>query len=514
VILGAARRQWPRSLFVVVVGVAFALRLPAVGFGLPVLNHPDEPVNVAVGVAMVDHGTIDPHYFAYPSQMFDVIAAVTWAQRLLTGHPTPGGVTVRSDTGIGYTSDPHLFLALRLFSLLLSVGACALVYLGVRGVTRRRWIAATAAATLAVSPLLVTNGVLITPDVYSEFWTAAALVGSLAIARRALTRDYLLTGVALGLAVGAKFNTVPLVVAIVVAHVAFHRGASLRWRGIGILLCCLGTVAVAFLATSPAALFDTHDFVTGALQEIHHYSTGHPGVAGSTPGFYLGTLFRDSPFLLVGAFAALLALTGRYRREVTVVGLYAACYAVLIGVQAVFFARNTLPLYPALALLAGLALATAADGVAVREVEPLRSGVRHARVAIATLAVVTVLAVPTVSSLAVPTTLDNTARAQARAWLGRHVRPGSTVVDESYGPWLEGAGFQVDHPVFAVGQPIPGNAAAIVVTEQGSGRFADAGLFPAEAAAYTALRDTYCTVATFDGGPWVEILVPCGGGGV
>jgi Dolichyl-phosphate-mannose-protein mannosyltransferase len=504
----AFRKLGSRSLLLAVVGTAVAVRLPAVGFGLPGLNHPDEPVNVDVGIAMVEHATVDPHFFAYPSLMFDVIAAGAWVQRLLTGHPVTSAAITRVDTGIGHTSDPHLFLALRLFSLLLSVGACALVYVALARITRRGWIAASASATLAVSPLLVANGVYVAPDVYCEFWAAAALLGSLAVARRALPRDYLLTGVAVGLAIGSKFNAAPLVVAVLVAHVAHHRGAAVRWRGVGAALCFVGAACVAFIVTSPASVLDTHAFVTGALAEVRHYSSGHPGVTGSASGFYLRTLFEDSPFLLVGAGAAVLALVGGYRTYVMVVGSYSLSYAVLIGTQVVFFSRNTLPLYPALAVLLGLAVATVADGVEHRPHVGHRGHLR-ARNAIAVLAVLAVLAPPLVASLSVPTTLDNTARAQALAWLRAHVPEGSTVVVDSYGPWLGGDRYHVDYAVFAIGQALPANAAAILLTEQGSGRFADPGLFPVQAAEYAAVRDTYCTAASFEGGPWVDVLVPC-----
>lgn len=507
--LHRVRKLLPRSLFLVVIGTALALRLPAVSFGLPDLNNPDEPVNVAVGVLMVDHGTANPHSFAYPSLMYDVIAGFTWLQRLLTGHHAAGAVTFRATTGVGFTSDPHLFLALRLFAVLLSVGACALVYVAVRRVTGRRWIAAVASATLAVSPLLVTNGVFVAPDVYCEFFAAAALLGSLAIARRGLATDYLLTGLAVGLAVGSKFNTAPLVVAVLVAHVVWHRRAVVRRRGLLTAGYFVAAAIVAFFVTSPAALLDTHAFVTGALTEVRHYSTGHPGVDGSSAAFYLDTLFGDSPFLLVGACAAGLALIGGHRREVAVVGLYALAYAALMGTQVVHFSRNALPLYPALAILLGLALATAADGVGFRFAEHRRVRVRYAQAAIAVLVVLAVLAAPLVSSVGVAATLDNEARAQARTWLQAHVPAGSTVVDESYGPWLGDAGYHVVYPVFAVETPIPANTAAIVITEQGSGRFDGDPHFPAQSAAYAAIRARYCTAASFTDGPWVEILVPC-----
>ena len=65
--------------------VAAGLRLPIVDFGLPFLWHPDEPSNIAIGAAMVDHGSWNPHSFLYPSLLYDVVAIVGRVQRAFGG---------------------------------------------------------------------------------------------------------------------------------------------------------------------------------------------------------------------------------------------------------------------------------------------------------------------------------------------------------------------------------------------------------------------------------------------
>lgn len=508
--VASSRRTWWTALWLPLVGlVGLAIRLPALLFGLPELNHPDEPTNVLVGVAMVNHGTLNPHSFSYPSLMYDVIAFVTWAQRTVSGHPPAHGGITQPVAGIGFTSDPHLFLALRIVSLLLSAGTCVLVYVAVRRVTGTRWIAALAGLVPAVSPLLVTNGVFIAPDVYSGFFTAAALLGALAIARRAWTSDYVWTGLAVGLAVGSKFNTVVVVVAVLVAHVVYHRRAFVRGRQLSALLYFVLCACAAFFVTSPAALTDPREFVSGALFEVRHYATGHPGAQGGSAQFYLATVWHDSPVLLVGALAALLALRERrYRKEVAVVGGYAVCYAVLIAVQFVHFDRNALPLYPALAILLGLAVSMGAGALRQLFADRPERG-NHVVAAAGTVAAAALLVLPLLGALTVPATLDNAARDQARDWLTAHVRPGATVVDESYGPYLGGTDLHVEYATFAIFGPVPRDAAAIVVTQQGSGRYTDGSLYPAENAAYRSLLRSYCTAATFTAGPWVRVLVPC-----
>ena len=56
---------------------ALLLRLYALGWGLPYVEHPDEPALVELVVRMVRNGDPNPHSFLYPSLFFYLLAAAT-----------------------------------------------------------------------------------------------------------------------------------------------------------------------------------------------------------------------------------------------------------------------------------------------------------------------------------------------------------------------------------------------------------------------------------------------------
>ncbi len=174
---------------VLVAVVAAALRVSAVSSGVPFLWNPDEPTNLRVGAVMVDHVSWNPHYFSYPSMLYDVIAMVGWVQRVVGGWHKGAGLAYYTyqhltyhtyqNQGINRTMDPHLLIVLRSVTVLLSIGTCVVVWGLCYFVTRRWWVATLAGLLLAVSPLMVANSVVVTPDMYSAFFTALGLLAAI-----------------------------------------------------------------------------------------------------------------------------------------------------------------------------------------------------------------------------------------------------------------------------------------------------------------------------------------------
>lgn len=491
----------------IVTAVGLALRLPAVGFGLPAMLHPDEPGNVVVGAKMAGNSDWDPHYFAYPSVMYDVEAMAIRVQGLFTGHMLNASDFGSQGIGINRTTDPDMVLFLRLITVALSVGLCLLVYGLVRHVTGRRWVAVGCALLGATSPLLITNGVYITPDTYSAFFTTATLAGALAVARRGRRLDYILAGLAVGLALGSKYDIVccvPVIVAYLVREGRqAYRPSSLLSFGYAAL-----AAVVSFVVSTPAALLDTNSLVNGLQTELSHYATGHAGAQGGAFGFYLSTLSHDQFLLLPGALLGVVAACfGCFRKETVVVAAYCVGYFALIASETVRFDRDLLPLLPGLMLLTAFGVAWIAELVAARRPEfP-----RRASLAVVTVVVAAVLVPAVVGAAGVPRTLDEAPRTEVSAWLDAHLPQGAAVIDEHYGPWLESSRYHLTEVSYVVAAgSLPGNQQAIVVTEQGSGRFIeDPTEYPHEAAVYQALLKSYCVAVKYTDGPWAEVLTPC-----
>ena len=517
-------RPWTVGLVAVVAAV---LRLPAVGSGLPFLWTPDEPTNVRFGALMVDHGTLNPHYFDYPSMLYYVVAAVGWVQRVVGGWHAEGGLALHmtyQNEGINRTTDPHLLIVLRLITVVLSIGVCVLVWGICYLITRRWWTATFAGLLLAVSPLMVANGVLVTPDTYSAFFTALGLLAAIWLMRRSSRLNYVLAGAAVGFAAGAKYNAVVIAVAVVAAHFLRypeakesvvspanpkHRGESFRqWAHQIVPLSMAGLTAVlAFLMTTPEAVLSFQQFRHDALVPVHLYSTGFfPGETGSSFAFYVHTLNGQGLVFPVFVGAGCIGLFGRWWREWAVAASFVLCYGWLMSAQRVHFDRNLLPVLPALVILGALGIGTIA--VRLRALTASRIWT-----AIAVSLVVAGLIPPIAASARLPSQLDEHPRSEAQAWIYRHVPVGSTVVVEIYGPWINTKRYRLvvaRELLYESAAPLPGDAAAIVLTEKGSGRFfADPNAFPAEVAIYQRLTSTHCLGAQYTDGPWIRVFVPC-----
>lgn len=491
----------------IVTAVGLALRLPAVGFGLPAMLHPDEPGNIIVGAKMAGNSDWNPHYFAYPSVMYDVEALAVRAQGLVTGHMLGASDFGSQGIGINRTTDPDMVVFLRLITVALSVGLCLLVYGMVRRVTGRRWVAVGAGLLGATSPLLITNGVFITPDTYSAFFTTATLAGALAVARRGKRLDYILAGLAVGLALGSKYDVV-CCVPVVVAYLVREGRNSLRPASVLSLVYAAVAALVSFVVSTPAALFDTHSLYTGLQTELSHYATGHAGAQGGALGYYLSSLSHDQFILIPGAVLGVVAACfGRYRKETVVVGAYCLGYFCLIASETVRFDRDLLPLLPGLMLLTGFGVAWTAELVAERR----PAFPRPAGLAVVTAVVAAVMIPAVMGATGVPKTLDEAPRSEASAWLDAHLPQGAAVIDEHYGPWLEPSRYHLTEVSYvAAAGPLPPNQRAIVITERGSGRFIeDPKDYPHQAAVYQALLKNYCVAVKYTDGPWVEVLTPC-----
>ena len=371
------RRRWSRrstaALVCVLAVVLLAVipRLFLVDFGLPDINHPDEPTNITVGETMVRHGTLIPGRYNYPSFLFDLIASVIKLAGLF-GHELGSTPIVRQmGLFVARSPDPGMVLALRLCSVAGSLAMAAVVTVVLLRTTGSRTAALVGGGLLALSPTAIESGVYVTPDTWTGLFCALALAGALAVLHRGSLWSYTWCGLAIGLAFGAKYNAVLVALALLAAHLLRHRRASLRLRALGALALSTAAALVTTLVITPAWLVEPRRVWKGLSYEIMHYSHGQPGHEGSAPVAYARALLGHEPLLLVLALLGVGGLVlrrsgGRLRPEAVVVGSFAVVYLLLIGSQTVSFDRNLLPVLPALALLAGFGIATVQDRVAGR----------------------------------------------------------------------------------------------------------------------------------------------------
>lgn len=120
----------------------------------------------------------------------------------------------------------------------------------------------------------------------------------------------------------------------------------------------LGCAAAAFLVTTPGVIFNTSDFLHGVGSELRHSAEGHGLVFAATGSGLLYavtvSLWHGLGRTIVGwlVVASGLAVIKRNKPALLILA-FCIPYFALVSVSHVRFARYTLPLFPAAALLVG-----------------------------------------------------------------------------------------------------------------------------------------------------------------
>jgi 4-amino-4-deoxy-L-arabinose transferase-like glycosyltransferase len=175
-----------------------------------------------------------------------------------------GAFANRDDYFVSYWLDngPVLLLA-RAAAVLATVGV---VWIGMRLAKRMAGGGAAflVGGVLALSPLLVTYGQLVTPDVWVALFSALAIARIVAIQQRGATADYVWAGIWIGLGISSKYTPLLLLPGVFAAHVLRAPApgapglaarkvqsfvASQPWLGVLV-------AAAAFAVTSPFVLLN------------------------------------------------------------------------------------------------------------------------------------------------------------------------------------------------------------------------------------------------------------------
>lgn len=266
-------------------------------------------------------------------------------------------------------------------------------------------------------------------DVPSAFFAAVCIgiVGRLLDEEK--TKDYLLAGLAAGLAASTKYPAGTVAVAIIGIWI-YHRFHQRNWRW-GLLWAGLTSIAV-FLALNPSLFVHTESALygrRGLFFGVRQYgSGGWLGVMPSSNTLY----YAERLVWTFGWLAPIIALAGFFglprdaRRRLTQILPFPVVYLFLICSMNMVVLRNLFPVIPALAVVLGVLLA----GVGAL----LRQRLSWPRLAVVALAVV-VLAQPALATfrqtvgLVRPSTRD-----MMRGWMLRELPQGTGVLKEAYTP--------------------------------------------------------------------------------
>ncbi|HEX6457983.1 MAG TPA: glycosyltransferase family 39 protein [Thermoleophilaceae bacterium] len=402
-----------------IVAVGLVLRVLHNTYGLPYVYNIDEGshfTNRAIGMF---GGSADPGYYQNPSA-YTYLVHLALRFQYGIGHVIPFGHY--SHAVRQYSENPTpIYRTSRTLAALL----CMLGVVGVFWVGRRLWGALegiAAAAVLSFAFLPVAYSRVAVTDVGALLPVALALYASVRIYEDGRRRHYVLGGAMAGLAFGFKYTAGLVLVPVAIAAIArLRRNPRAIVEGLIALACAVGV----FFITNPYVFINFSDAwhqLKGEQQLAGKFAKlGQEGDNG--PTYYLDSLTWG--FGWAAAIGALVGAVVEARRSLMRALLLAVVPVALfiyLSTQVRFFGRWLLPAYPALALLAGVAIA------ALVRLVPGRPLVRAAALAAVILGVI---AQPIFADVRTARLLGRTdTRELARQWLVKHYRTGLRIVIE------------------------------------------------------------------------------------
>jgi 4-amino-4-deoxy-L-arabinose transferase-like glycosyltransferase len=495
-----ARRAagWMRRhlLLIGVLAAALVVRVWDLAAQLPVMHHPDEPGNTGLIESIVATGDLNPHFFNYPSLFIYLQAAVSPDGPLL-GWLIPGDVAEapgRIAMGVGYAPSVPTVLLHRGLSVAFGVAVVAVVWTIARRAFGGTLGPAVAAALVAFSPNLIEHSQYVTPDMLGVLMSALAVLAALHVLDSGSTRAYLVAGALVGLSVSAKYNAALVALAVVAAFAAgIGRPGRPLLPAVGRLALSGLAAGAAFLATTPYALLDRTTFLDDLAYERSHYAEGHIGMQGDTPRFYAGLLLGEETVLVLLAVVGIVAaLVAGHRRVTAVLLAFPVGYAAFVSTMVVRNDRTIMIVLPVLAVFAGYAVQWLRDQGRARLGRPVR---RAAGVVLGAA-----IALPVAVGLPAAMTQSSVhdARVEAARWVADNLTPGSTVVLESYGPWIDPTTYVVADVKELVGRELPPEADYVIASEAIYARFTEhPDQYPGAAAAYAELFASWDLVREF-----------------
>ncbi|MBM3292884.1 MAG: glycosyltransferase family 39 protein [Candidatus Aminicenantes bacterium] len=431
---------WPTAAFLILLVLAGTTRFRGLAWGLPHTYHVDE--NWFAGKAMQFFGgDLNPRFFHVPTLHMYMIAGL-WRSYYLAGR-TVGAFRSPADFEAAFARDPTVFYLIgRSLSALLSIGTILLLYLiGTRMYGRRAGFLAALLLVFALDHNRISHDML--PDVPMVFFLVLSFWFIWKIRTGGRTRDYLLAGLAAGIAMAMKYGGQMMLLPLFLAHLfrVLESGRPRREIFLSPKLIGAGLVfAAAFLAGSPYIVLDFPKFWSEFRWQTRHLVTeGHYGssLEESGWGFYFAYGFREnvgllSQFLVLGGLV--LALLRRRRRDLILLSFPLVLFLLIAGWKT-RATRYLMPLAPFFILVGGVFLDACFVWLGRAAGRLRRRTARFAAGAAGVLAAALLLYSSAREVFRMNEALAaRDSRTMARDWIQQHIVPGTTIAMESYGP--------------------------------------------------------------------------------
>lgn len=415
----------------IILMIALIVRLHGIHYGLPYLYDADEHIYVENCLRMIAEGSIDPDYFATPSQTTIYFTIISYLVTYFAGTLTGSYQTLQEFIQL-YQHDPTVFYSTaRIVITLFDVMSVLLVYLIGQKLFNRK-VGLVAAGLLAVIPIHVEVSRVIRPDIQMTFFILLVFWFCLSMIERQTNRSYILAGFALGLAIVSKYPAAVALFLIGVAHLIATRDLfnirshfKLVLSGIG---CLLGVVVGA-----PTFLFNLRAAYIQFLgqNDQNLLSAAEGGLLGNLAYYFRFIVTTDlAPvgfiFLLVGAILLL-----RTRNPINILLLtFPILFLVVISLVSLQYNRYMLPSLPFFAIVVAFGFVTTATYL-VQKLGKYPALIVNSILLIALFFPLASTVITRGNELAGPDT-----RTIARQWIIDNLPPGSNIMMEFYSPQL------------------------------------------------------------------------------
>jgi hypothetical protein len=406
--------------------IALAVRLHNVGFGLPSLYDPDEPIFMVIAAKLLSGRTLNPGWFGHPGSTTIYLIALIDMLVFAIGSAMGRFSGVAQFIHAAYADPSLLFLPARIAMTLLGTGCVALTYLLARrtGGTAAGLIAA---ALLALNGLHIAWSQVIRTDVHASLFMLASVLFAVRFAADGKLRDLAIASLLTGFALATKWPAATTALALIGALLYRVTVGVIGWPRALRLVALSGLLAVVGLfIASPFIFLDYPTVLSNLSGEARPFHLGHTG-GGFVPNLISYLRVEAAPsmgwigllFAIIGM--AIVALrNGPARLVVLPVAL--AFLAVICG-QKLIWSRWLVPEMPFLCLFAAVAVVWSA--------ERLNAAVPLLRRPVLLGALGTLVLVPTAAgAVRQARERENDTRAMAADWIVRNAPPGSAVVLE------------------------------------------------------------------------------------
>jgi len=407
-----------------ILAAGFFVRVYGIGFGLPYIYHPDEPMIAYRVISMLKSGNLNPGWFGWPS-LYMYMQLPVYVLRFFYG-VSKGGYAIIESYHSGY------YLWGRFTTACLGTLTVALTYtLGKKLLDRKTGI--LAALFLAFSHLHVSSSHYITADVPVTFFVVLTVLVCFWIVEKGDIKFYLLAGLLAGFAVATKYTGGVVILCIFFTYIFRLMKGKKEYERI---LYSLIALVCGFLIGVPYAIKEMSSFLRDVGIQMQHYSTlGHLGHEGTENWWYYSKyLSREGLgrgiFIVSMAGLVLAAVKSTEKRFLSI--LFLIVYFLWVSSSKVRLPRYLMPVLPFFSLCAAFFMASLWAWLAKRELFKERGALVNL---IFILLIGALLFFPARNVWSFSYNLTKTdPRTLTKEWIESHIPEGAVIVDEAEVP--------------------------------------------------------------------------------